>query len=161
MEYAEPTTSAEMRSRYAALKMKAFPPTRRTLARRTPTRIIAVTEVSGYAVARLVTPPWTPIITLARIDAPPSLAELLEAISVLHGLTSTALKSASRNTRLSIARQHYYYAAAAQTHHCYRVIGRHCGGRDHATITWGICRHCARHNLTLPRGLNPRRRSTA
>lgn len=82
----------------------------------------------------------------------PTLHALLSRVAMKHGLTVTEVISASRNKRLVIARQEYFYLALTETLHSYPVIAKHCGNRDHSTAIYGVRMHCIMNDLPLPRG---------
>lgn len=81
--------------------------------------------------------------------------EILQETAQAHGLTVRDLVCDSRVRALCPARQEAMYLFARDTTLSFPAIGRRIGKRDHTTIIYGIRRHCARHNLPLPRGMKP------
>ena len=66
-----------------------------------------------------------------------SLAEIMEAVSDVTGITQDEMCSPSRQHRLSRARQMYFYMARQMSSRSLSQIGRFCGGRDHTTVLHG------------------------
>lgn len=63
---------------------------------------------------------------------------IIEATSVVHGLSAEDLTSPNRSRRITRPRQQAMYVARQITDLSFPQIGRRLGGRDHTTILFGV-----------------------
>jgi hypothetical protein len=73
---------------------------------------------------------------------------MIEA-SEIYGVTLDVMASRNRTDRVARARQWVMYHAAAEGRSSQSAIGRALGGRDHATVNYGIKVHRSRHCLPV------------
>lgn len=72
--------------------------------------------------------------------APVALAQILDAVSHVLGLSRCELVSIRRKKDICEGRQIYYWIARKFTSCSFPMIGRHCGKRDHSTVQHGAAK---------------------
>lgn len=70
-----------------------------------------------------------------------SMAEITRSVAEKHEVSVADIKGSGRARWVSQPRQEVMYEIRARTSQSLPAIGRFLGGRNHATILWGIRRH--------------------
>lgn len=80
----------------------------------------------------------------------PTLAVLLQAVSIRCGVSVQEIKSPRRNRKVVRARQIFMALAKFLTSYSFPQIGRACGGKDHSTVMHGCAMVAAKPEYFEP-----------
>jgi chromosomal replication initiation ATPase DnaA len=76
-----------------------------------------------------------------------TMRQVADDVCQRYGITLEELTSERRTRRLCLPRQEFMALAFALPHTSSPMIGRFLGGRDHATVLWGVKAHWARASM--------------
>jgi Bacterial dnaA protein helix-turn-helix len=88
----------------------------------------------------------------------PLLLTIFLEVCARHRLRPIAIRAPDRSTHIVMARNEFFYRAAAETDHSIAYIGRFLG-RNHTTVIHSSTHHAFDNDLPLPRGGYPSRTS--